>query len=759
MSALGERIKAARLHYGLTEQQLAADCNVDKVTVLSWEGGLRDPDPAMLDKLADIFQVDSQWFDPSTGPTGWETPTWQAAVDTLESEFHDLLQSQSQIATDQIASEPASTPRTSASDTLQKTHNSKPVKKSRNKRREAAQLKRAAVRAEAKEHARLITPVLLIEKINTTITKHLPDLTTRQTRLRNIDVSGKPQDDAWTNEIRYFIHNAIVPSLTQKEWHALAPERDNLVEIIAQKVQEASAKLGPRVNFVLVGGPPATKLSQESTSITSVTSAPSKVSQETKPSDTKIPSERNSPSAHKVNFVLVNEPPAIKLSQESTNITSITPAQSNIWQEAKPSDTKIPSERNPPGANKVNFVPVDKFFTTRLHSAASYAEKARSADREPSPGPPPPNTKAPDKKAPEKLPDNPPKTDHKTDKSLKTNVRQSYLSLIDAHPVGFKLFAFPWFGCLAVGAFLYSMQFYSIWSNIIIEPQLATAREYVRTDEPEQALPITLKLLKKYPADAGLLYFVSGLYLELDRPVVANFYLSALKRSETFTSLSQKQQYKVDQLLLSDSPDLIKRDIQETAHLADRLPETWKTTSYTRSANPILNTRAEDVTPAMGYTNPEFPISCEDGRKLCGFDFRDSNGIWNAIVTQTMTIKDQRGGNDCCTLQLDDPDLRSVDSGYLELLQHQHLGADSKYDVNRILTFRSHILIKQLYALHFADYANSKNMPRIFANISLDNLQFILFMTLLAISVFPSVLLFGAICRFCIFLKRKWKHA
>jgi hypothetical protein len=198
--------------------------------------------------------------------------------------------------------------------------------------------------------------------------------------------------------------------------------------------------------------------------------------------------------------------------------------------------------------------------------------------------------------------------------------------------------------------------------------------------------------------------------------------------------------------------------------LADRLPETWKASSYPRNTNSIFNTPVQDVTPAMGYTNPQQPISCEGGKMICGFDFRIRNDIWNAIVSQKMEINDPRGGDDCCDLKLDDPDLRSLDSAYLAFLQHQQsigqpLGVDSKSDADRILAFRSRILVKQLYALNFIKYANTNNMPRMFAKISPDNAQFILGMTLLAITVFPSILLFGAICRFGISLKRKWKRA
>ena len=55
---LGENIKTLRKNKGLTQEELAARLNVVRQTVSKWEKGFSVPDADILQKIADILEVD-----------------------------------------------------------------------------------------------------------------------------------------------------------------------------------------------------------------------------------------------------------------------------------------------------------------------------------------------------------------------------------------------------------------------------------------------------------------------------------------------------------------------------------------------------------------------------------------------------------------------------------------------------------------------------------------------------------------------------
>ena len=55
---LNENIKALRKTKGLTQDELAIRLNVVRQTVSKWEKGLSVPDAEMLQKIAEVFEVD-----------------------------------------------------------------------------------------------------------------------------------------------------------------------------------------------------------------------------------------------------------------------------------------------------------------------------------------------------------------------------------------------------------------------------------------------------------------------------------------------------------------------------------------------------------------------------------------------------------------------------------------------------------------------------------------------------------------------------
>lgn len=265
----------------------------------------------------------------------------------------------------------------------------------------------------------------------------------------------------------------------------------------------------------------------------------------------------------------------------------------------------------------------------------------------------------------------------------------------------------------------------TVWSMMMIEPTLAQAKAYDVADEPEKALPIVLKLLRDNPTDGGLLYFAMGLYLELDRPLLANFYLSALLNSHAGRGLSSEQSGRLMTLQL-DGPIAPFRDSnfmgkqqEQINDLFYRLPKGWQVITYLHDANSVLNEPADQNVEAVGYTPPDAPIFCDGGEHACGFDFSTGN-LWNAIATQKLIIDYPRGGSGCCSLSLDDPDLRSLDVAFLDFLKSREavgkpIGNNTQESDNAILAFRSHALIKQFYVLGFLkdarDAPPESNLP------------------------------------------------
>ena len=55
---LGDNIKILRKNKGFTQEELAVRLNVVRQTVSKWEKGLSVPDAEMLQKIADILEVD-----------------------------------------------------------------------------------------------------------------------------------------------------------------------------------------------------------------------------------------------------------------------------------------------------------------------------------------------------------------------------------------------------------------------------------------------------------------------------------------------------------------------------------------------------------------------------------------------------------------------------------------------------------------------------------------------------------------------------
>ncbi len=62
MTTIGSRIHKARKKCGLTQQQVANRLNVVRTSISNWESGTRTPDAESLSKLADLFDVTTDFL-------------------------------------------------------------------------------------------------------------------------------------------------------------------------------------------------------------------------------------------------------------------------------------------------------------------------------------------------------------------------------------------------------------------------------------------------------------------------------------------------------------------------------------------------------------------------------------------------------------------------------------------------------------------------------------------------------------------------
>lgn len=75
MNSFPERLKQLREEMELTQKILGSMLNVSDATINRYEKGLRNPDPNTLAKLAEIFNVSTDYL---LGRTNTRTPTTQS---------------------------------------------------------------------------------------------------------------------------------------------------------------------------------------------------------------------------------------------------------------------------------------------------------------------------------------------------------------------------------------------------------------------------------------------------------------------------------------------------------------------------------------------------------------------------------------------------------------------------------------------------------------------------------------------------------
>lgn len=249
-----------------------------------------------------------------------------------------------------------------------------------------------------------------------------------------------------------------------------------------------------------------------------------------------------------------------------------------------------------------------------------------------------------------------------------------------------------------------------------VQPAIKKAAELEARGGEEIALPILLNQVAASPRNPHLLWALGDIYTKMDRPLLAHFYFQALSHLDVsdldpeWRSFAQPWQgqdieYRRD----------LKRGIDETASLYHqqkiRIP-----LIYPDAINALLNQPATTLSVPFGYFPPEHPVCMSRAEKgvQCGYAFQfDSGNLWQAISTQKLSIAFGAAGPDCCSLSLDDPDLRSpavVEREFQERIEARgdQAGSSTEETERERLAFRVRVLTKQEYVLGFLDQASSE---------------------------------------------------
>lgn len=262
------------------------------------------------------------------------------------------------------------------------------------------------------------------------------------------------------------------------------------------------------------------------------------------------------------------------------------------------------------------------------------------------------------------------------------------------------------------GILFYNEGWPQLYERLFVQPTITKAEALEAQGRLPEALDLLTAQIKDDPKSAKLLWALGDYYTKADSPLLAHFYFRAL----TFVDDSSLEPERRDFARAYQS-----RDAEPTAEIKSAEDEAEKQhhdsgghTIFPDSANAMLNRPASDVDVTAGYFDPTYPIAatCSDGSACRRAFYFPSGNLWTAIATQRLAIAfEQYGGKDCCSLSLDDPDLRSLSVVETEFSQKLDAAGDRFADAaarqQAELAFRARLLAKQQYVLDFLDNAGN----------------------------------------------------
>jgi hypothetical protein len=254
-----------------------------------------------------------------------------------------------------------------------------------------------------------------------------------------------------------------------------------------------------------------------------------------------------------------------------------------------------------------------------------------------------------------------------------------------------------------------------------VQPAVASANELKARGGDEPALDILLEQLSSNPENPRLLWSLGNFYLSMDRPVLAALYFQALSRTGKASEVaslspdfaSDWQQYE------NPARKQVRKDEEQLAAELANFQHDYDgdVIEHPADINAVLNLPAANPGPGAGYIPPEHPASCGAAEPNCGYGLDTGRAIFqSAIVKQTIRIEDPHGGRDCCTLKLDDPDLRSLSVAADEFVAQGHmiegrLATDTEEGRRLRLAFGSRVLLKQQLVLDFIEHSDQNAAP------------------------------------------------
>ncbi|RKD22586.1 hypothetical protein BEP19_10010 [Ammoniphilus oxalaticus] len=107
MSVLGKRLKKARESKGLTQLSAAKKLGISNGTLSGYERNYRDPDTAILDKMAELYEVNVDWLlgrtdDPGSESSAKEEFPFDPEANLFFYEFEKLSEEDKQKAIEHI---------------------------------------------------------------------------------------------------------------------------------------------------------------------------------------------------------------------------------------------------------------------------------------------------------------------------------------------------------------------------------------------------------------------------------------------------------------------------------------------------------------------------------------------------------------------------------------------------------------------------------------------------------------------------------
>jgi hypothetical protein len=285
---------------------------------------------------------------------------------------------------------------------------------------------------------------------------------------------------------------------------------------------------------------------------------------------------------------------------------------------------------------------------------------------------------------------------------------------------------------------------YDRWWDLTTGRKLAEVDRLVQEDKPAEALAALRGHIRRDPTDRRLLYRAAGLYLEMGRPLPALVALAAYydeavqddveRKSARFEAAGAQWEFLLqdgpDELLRwEDKPDghgkiqvriknpnraLLSRAVarwNDDVRIYNAAPREWRKLSKQYSVPGVLGAPVLRTPLTQGLLDPAWAIKsglvcfnpgkCEETYRAA----KAAGSLGAALAAGSVAIS-APGDPSCCTISLDDPDLRPMDDVVAEYFAARKVGSAKDIgktpgSLNELLELNSRLAIKHLFVLDY----------------------------------------------------------